>query len=154
MKKVVTIGLLGMFLLLVPSMILAQGVNSSRDSIQFEPGGRDAILFPDRESSSGDSSRSGGGNCVEGEFCNPLGSAELQDLLVKLLEIVVMIMFPIIVLAILWAGFLFVTAGGSEEKINTAKKVFFYTLIGAAIVLGAEVLSIAIQGTVGDILGR
>ena len=52
---------------------------------------------------------------------------------------------------IIWSGFLFVTARGSDEKLSTAKKAFAYAVIGAAIVLGAFVIEQALQGTVDQL---
>ena len=62
-----------------------------------------------------------------------------------------MIGVPIIALAIIYAGFLFVTAQGNSEKLTKAKKTLLYTLIGAALLLGAVVIAEAIKGTVNDI---
>lgn len=49
---------------------------------------------------------------------------------------------------IVYSGFLFVTAGGSEDKIKTAKMNLWYVVIGAAIILGAKVIATGIKGTV------
>lgn len=52
---------------------------------------------------------------------------------------------------IIYAGFLYVTARGNETKIQTAHKALLYAAIGTAILLGAKVLSEAIQTTVTNI---
>jgi len=54
-------------------------------------------------------------------------------------------------LAIIYTGFLFVEAQGSPEKITKAKKALTYTIIGAAILLGAFVIADAIGKTVDEI---
>lgn len=80
---------------------------------------------------------------------NPLGNTStFADLISKIAGIVLKIGFPIAVLFIIYSGFLFATARGSEEKIKTAKKTFTWAIIGTAILLGAEVLALAIKATI------
>ena len=55
------------------------------------------------------------------------------------------IAFPIAAIAIIVAGFLFITAGGNEEKIRRARKTFYWILIGTAVVVGAFVLAFAFK---------
>lgn len=58
-----------------------------------------------------------------------------------------------VVLAIMlvYSGFLFVTAQGNETKLAEAKKSFTWVIIGGAVILGAWVLSEAIQTTINNI---
>ena len=63
-------------------------------------------------------------------------------------DIVIPIGGVICVLIIMWAGFLFVTAGGDSSKITKAKDTLLYGAIGAAIILGAKVISEVVQATV------
>lgn len=84
------------------------------------------------------------------KFENPLSSIEtLPQFLAALVEIVVQIAIPVIVIAIVYTGFLFVSARGNEEQLQKARTAFLYVIIGAAIILGAQVLAEAIQGTIG-----
>jgi hypothetical protein len=83
---------------------------------------------------------------------NPLGGInDLNGLIVAILSIVLVIGVPIITLAIIYCGFLFVQAQGNSEEITQAKSALLYTIIGAALLLGAFVIANAIQGTVNDI---
>ncbi len=82
---------------------------------------------------------------------NPLGNTTIIGLLTRVLDVVVQISLPIIVLFLVYAGFLFISAQGNEDKLNTAKKVFLWTIIGAVIILGSSVLLHAIQGTVDQL---
>ena len=88
------------------------------------------------------------GNSPDPKLTNPLDSNSILQLIQKLLETVVQIGIPIIALAIVYAGFLFVKAQGNESKITEAKEVLLYTVIGAGIVLGATVISGVIQATI------
>jgi hypothetical protein len=58
---------------------------------------------------------------------------------------------PIIALAIIYSGFLFVAARGNAEELKKAKSTLVYTLIGAALLLGCLVIANAIKGTVDTI---
>jgi len=80
-------------------------------------------------------------------FCPPL-EGNLFSLLVNVLNIVVFFMFPIIVLMVVYTGFLFVAAQGNESKITEARRALVFTLIGALVVLGAKVIAVTICGTV------
>lgn len=79
---------------------------------------------------------------------NPLSVDNIPDLIKKLLEIMVQVGLPLVAIFIIYTGFLFVTARGNETKLEAAKKAFFWTIIGAAIVLGAFVISTVIKTTV------
>jgi hypothetical protein len=82
---------------------------------------------------------------------NPIGTNDLSAFLAKILHLVVQIVFPIIVLFIVYIGFLFVSSQGNPEKLKEAKEYFFWALVGALIVLGAEALSLAIKATVDQL---
>ncbi len=84
---------------------------------------------------------------------NPLGSSDMtiETFLLKVLEGALKIGTPIIALAIIYCGFLFVKAQGNPEEITKAKEALMYTLIGAAILLGAVAISKLIVETVTTI---
>lgn len=86
------------------------------------------------------------------EITNPLGDVNtiwgLVDIVINLVQTV---MIPLVVLFLIYSGFLFVTARGSEIKLTKAKTVFMYTIIGTAIIIGAEAISLLIQGTINDL---
>mgnify|MGYP006865010622 CR=1 FL=1 len=88
-----------------------------------------------------------------GTLQNPLKSeyTSIPDFLAALLDIVITIAIPIIVIMIIYSGFLFVKAQGKPEELVTARKALMWTIIGAAIILGASLLSYAISGTVEEI---
>ncbi len=82
---------------------------------------------------------------------NPISSDSLADFFAKFLGILVQVGFPIIILAIIYTGFLFVKAQGNPEELQTAKRAFLWTIVGAIILLGASAISVLIQGTVNEI---
>ncbi|MEK7477852.1 MAG: TrbC/VirB2 family protein, partial [Patescibacteria group bacterium] len=82
---------------------------------------------------------------------NPIAAGTFLELLTSILKVLVEIGTPILVIAIVWVGFLFISARGNPTKLTTAKDAFFYTLIGAAVVIGAKAIAEVITNTVGNL---
>jgi hypothetical protein len=86
-----------------------------------------------------------------GMINNPLsksGICSIPEFIETLLIGLVKIGMPIIALAIIYSGFLFVAARGNSEKLTKAKDALLYTLIGAAILLGSWSIAMLISETV------
>lgn len=101
----------------------------------------------------GGGSNTPGGKKIDTHIENPLGDSvtDIPSFIEKILRFILMLAVPIVALAIIYTGFLFVTALGNSEKLKKAKQALVYTLIGAALLLGAFVIAEAIQGTVKEI---
>ena len=82
---------------------------------------------------------------------NPLRFPTIQGFIEGLLQAVVIIATPIITLAVVYSGFLFITARGNEEQLRNAKRNFLYVLIGALLILGAWALAQLIGGTINEL---
>lgn len=94
-----------------------------------------------------------GGGTIE--LPNPLGDTKsITALIGKILDIVIQIGLPAIALAIVYTGFLFVKARGNETELTQAKTTLFWTVIGAAVILGAFVIQTAICGTITNLGGK
>lgn len=107
---------------------------------------------PDVTVGSGNPDVTVGGTKATITIKNPLnGIDDIPDFIKKLIEIVLYVGVPLVALAIIYTGFLFVQAQGSPEKITKAKSALLYTLIGAALLLGAFVIAQAIKGTVDQL---
>lgn len=89
--------------------------------------------------------------CKSGELCNPIKANSIGEFLTATTKAFITIAFPIVVLMIIYSGFLFVAAQGNEEKLKTAKRTIVWTIIGGLIVLAATVLVNVISGTVTQI---
>ena len=89
-------------------------------------------------------------SCVpsEGKICNPVPYETVNDFIKALLTGILKIGIPLVALAIIYCGFLFVAARGNPEKITKARDALMYTLIGAAILLGAWAIATLIANTV------
>ena len=87
----------------------------------------------------------------DGKVCNPLQSAginSIPQLIQTFLVGVLKIGIPIVALAIIYSGYLFVFAQGKEEKLTEAKNALLYSVIGAAVLLGSWAIAEMITATV------
>lgn len=82
------------------------------------------------------------------KICNPIEATTIQGVILKFLEGALKIGIPIVALAIIYCGFLFVAAMGNSEKLQKAKDSLLYTLIGAGVLLGAYALAQLVNETV------
>lgn len=80
-------------------------------------------------------------NISTASLTNPLAFDSITEFLDALVQVLLIFAVPIIVLYIIYAGFLFVTAQGNEQKLSDAKRALMYALIGGAIVIGAAAIS-------------
>jgi hypothetical protein len=94
-----------------------------------------------------------GGTNITTTIKNPLGEniTDIPSFIEAVINIVLIVGIPVIALAIIYTGFLFVSAQGNPEKLTKAKSSLLYTLIGAALLLGAFLIAEAIGKTVEDI---
>jgi len=82
---------------------------------------------------------------------NPIKSGDIYSLMAAILDFVVKIGAVVVVFFLIYSGFQFVTAQGSEDKISQAKKNFMWTIIGALILLGAMTLSNVVCNTANQL---
>ena len=80
---------------------------------------------------------------------NPLGKniSDVPTLLNTVIGVVISFSYIVVACFLIWSGFKFVTAQGNESKITSAKTTFYWTIIGALIVMGAQTLSSVFQET-------
>jgi hypothetical protein len=84
-------------------------------------------------------------------FDNPLkGINDFPVLLNKVLGVLIQLGIPVLVIVIVYAGFLFVSAHGNETKLETAKSTLFWAVIGGAILIGAKVIAKVVCDTIGS----
>lgn len=74
---------------------------------------------------------------------NPIGANTFAELVKYIADAVTKIAIPFVVVFLIYAGFLFVSARGNEKQLTRAKEVFYWTIIGAAVVVGASALASA-----------
>jgi hypothetical protein len=84
-------------------------------------------------------------------FKNPVKYGDIktvQDFLLALVDLIFLLAVPLIVVCIIYSGFLFVTAGDNESQVSKARTVFVWTIVGAGVLLGAKAIAMAIQATI------
>ncbi len=72
----------------------------------------------------------------------------VEDLLIAILNIFIVVATPIIVLFIIYAGFLYVSARGNAQQIQQATRALTYAIIGGVLVIGAVALAQVIANTI------
>jgi len=76
---------------------------------------------------------------VEGvTITNPLEYESFTDLIYKIIDFLFYLALGIAPIMIIVAGFYFITATGDPAKIDTAKKIILWTLIGLLVVISAK----------------
>lgn len=73
---------------------------------------------------------------------NPLGNSvtSIPQLVGKLVQALIDVSYIVIAFFLILSGFKFIMAQGSEDKLSDAKNTFKNTIIGAFIVIGAQVI--------------
>lgn len=86
---------------------------------------------------------------------NPLGSNNnnLTDFAKAIVDALITVGLPIAALMLVYSGFLFVKARGNPSELDEAKRAFFYTIIGIAIILSLGVIAQVIKGTIDVLRG-
>jgi cytochrome bd-type quinol oxidase subunit 2 len=75
-----------------------------------------------------------------GASCEGTGTNTLNEKIAQIINILSAIIGVVAVFMIIYAGFRYITSGGSEKGIETAKKTIMYALIGLVIVALAQLI--------------
>lgn len=79
-----------------------------------------------------------------------IAPTSIESLLLAILNIFIIIATPIVVLFIIYAGFLYVTARGNAQQVQQATRALTYAIIGGVIIIGAVAIAAIISGVVGS----
>ncbi len=84
---------------------------------------------------------------------NPIGpnNPDLRVIITTILGYITKVGAMVAVVAFIYVGFVFVKAQGKPEEIKKAKGMFFWTVIGVAILLGANLLAQLVWGTISSL---
>ncbi|HVU06371.1 MAG TPA: hypothetical protein VHE10_01055 [Candidatus Paceibacterota bacterium] len=147
MKKIIYA--LALVSVLVPALAHAQQLQPVGQTPTQTLGNGSAGVGPGSQSAGNNSQSLGGSDAPSGlaALPNPLsGVNSISDLIYKVIQVVVDISYVVVAFFLLLSGFKFITAQGSDKKLDEAKSTFFYTIIGAALVIGAQVIVSILQG--------
>ncbi len=141
-------GVLGVFifmLMALPMMSLAQDGTTTFTTPPTGTGGGGGPAVGTGEPGGGGGPAVGSSNI---KVINPIKINTLNGFIKILLEGIIKIGIPIVAIALVYSGFLFVSAVGDPGKLKKAKDAFIYCLAGAAILLGSWALAQMISDTV------
>lgn len=124
-----------MIFILIPILTFAQSSANGGSSSSASGGGSDAQTVK-----------------MQFEIPNPFKQDSIEGFIKTVVnEILMPIGAAVAGLMVMYAGFIYVTARGSETQIKRAHEALLYAVIGAAILLGAWVISNAISATIKEL---
>ncbi len=83
---------------------------------------------------------------------NPFKEDSIEGLIKTIIDDILLPIGSVVaVVSIIFAGFLYVTAGGDPAQVKKAHEVLKWAIVGSAILLGARVISEAVQGTINQL---
>lgn len=80
---------------------------------------------------------------------NPLTSNSIMELVAQIADWLLKIGLVISTIIIIWAAIVFMTSGGSAERVTTARKTLWYAIIGIVILLLADGVAIFVKNFLG-----
>ena len=81
-------------------------------------------------------------------FTNNVTAPGAREFLDSIFSVVTYMAIPVIILALMYAGFMFITARGNWDKIRTATYNVSYVILGAALILGAYMIANLLYNTI------
>ena len=80
-------------------------------------------------------------------FTNPLEVNSITELFYKILYFIIQISYIIIAFALIWNGFLLITAQGNQDKLNDVKRSILHVFVGGFIIMGINVIIKVLETT-------
>ncbi|MFZ6035784.1 MAG: hypothetical protein ACOYUK_01455 [Patescibacteria group bacterium] len=80
-----------------------------------------------------------------------LGTADLEATVINIVQWVLGFLGLIAVIMILYGGFIWITAGGNEDKVASAKKIISAAVVGLIVVLLAWAIVTFVVNTASDV---
>jgi len=80
-----------------------------------------------------------------------LGTADLKETVINIIQWILGLLGLIAVIMILYGGFIWMTAGGNEDKVASAKKIITAAVIGLIVVLLAWAIVTFVVGTASNV---
>lgn len=78
---------------------------------------------------------------------NHLKVGNVQAALLAIIDILLVFALPLIIIYIMYAGYLFVTAQGNPAKVTEARSALLWAVVGGVIVLGAKIIFTIVDNT-------
>lgn len=84
----------------------------------------------------------------EDRLINLLSVDSAQELVVKIIDLMIQVGSILLIFALVMAGFKFVSAQGNPGSIEEARKSLTWVVIGGMLLLGAQAISLVIKATI------
>ncbi|OQA37052.1 MAG: hypothetical protein BWY53_00136 [Parcubacteria group bacterium ADurb.Bin326] len=78
--------------------------------------------------------------------------ASLADIIAGIIRVIMGVLGVIVVLIILWGGFIWMTAGGVPDKVDKAKKMIYSGIIGLIVILAAYAIASFVMSSLTSIV--
>lgn len=127
------------------SLTYAQAANPSVAS----PSNNQSVASPSNATNANNAATS---QALNIHLNNPLAVSTINDAIKLFMGVIIRIALPLIIIMFIWSGLTFVFARGNPRKIDEAKNILLFTIIGALLILGAWTITNAIVGTVNSIM--
>lgn len=142
MKTRIAISMLLLSLAFVPAAFAQQGSGPTNPSSTNQGSG------PTNPGAKASWSDTGGGVKLLNPLGGPGGAASLEELVNSVLSFVIRLGTIVVVVMMVYVGYLFVTARGNPGEISKAREALKWTVVGALILLGSQALTAGIIATV------
>ena len=80
---------------------------------------------------------------------NPLAADDIADLIDQIATWLLTIGLTISTIVIIWSALQFMVSGGSEKRVENARKTIWYAIIGIVVLLLAKGVTLIIAGFLG-----
>jgi hypothetical protein len=143
----------GTYLALIPVLFLLFALSSPALAQTGPVGGGGGGQVPAGGGGAGQVPAGGGGQGTPTidsvNLENPLnGIDSIEGLLVAILNIIMILMVPVIVFFIIYAGFKYVMAQGNASQVEEATRALTYAIIGGVLILAALAITEIIRNVV------
>lgn len=81
------------------------------------------------------------GSTIKNLSTLPTSKVSPGERIILIVQVALMFMGAIVVLLLVYGGFLYATAGGNQENVGKAKKIIVWTIIGMVFVLGSYAIT-------------
>ena len=82
-------------------------------------------------------------------YCNPLSGDGLESIIDPIISFIFKISVVVVPVLVIYGAFMIITAAGDVSKVEQAKKIIFWTLIGFVVVLLSRGVSDLIEVIIG-----
>lgn len=81
---------------------------------------------------------------------NPIKVDSIGEFFYMLANFAYSLSYAVIAFFLIWSGFKFIVAQGNEEKLTDAKNTLKYTIIGAILLIGANVITEVVRTVINQ----